>query len=50
MNKFEKLLDKDPIGAFDKIKENYVRYFKTMYKFENSELDAKKKYGIRRRI
>jgi DEAD/DEAH box helicase domain-containing protein len=42
MNTFEKLLDKDPIGAFDKIKENYVRYFKTMYKFENNELDAKK--------
>lgn len=41
-NKFEKLLDKDPIGAFDKIKENYVRYFKTMYKFENKELDDKK--------
>ncbi|GAA4053454.1 DEAD/DEAH box helicase [Flavobacterium chungnamense] len=42
MNTFEKLLDKDPIGAFDKIKQNYVRYFKTMYKFENNELDAKK--------
>jgi hypothetical protein len=41
-NQYEKLLDKDPIGAFDKIKENYVRYFKTMYKFENKELDDKK--------
>ncbi len=39
---YEKLLSKDPIGAFEKIKENYVRYFKTMYRFENVELNAKK--------
>ena len=31
--KYEKLLSVDPIGAFDKIKENYLRYFRTMYKF-----------------
>jgi DEAD/DEAH box helicase domain-containing protein len=39
---YEKLLSKDPIGAFDKIKENYVRYFKTMYRFDNIELNTKK--------
>jgi hypothetical protein len=29
MSEYENLMGKDPIGAFDKIKENYVRYFKT---------------------
>lgn len=33
--KIEKLLSVDPIGAFDKIKENYLRYFRTMYKFRD---------------
>src|SRR5690554_4075443 len=41
-NQFEKLLSKDPIGAFDKIKENYLRYFKTSYKLNNEELDKRK--------
>jgi DEAD/DEAH box helicase domain-containing protein len=39
---YEKLLSKDPIGAFEKIKENYVRYFKTMYRFDDIELNKKK--------
>ena len=39
---YEKLLSKDPIGAFDKIKENYKRYFKTMYKLKSTGLDEKK--------
>jgi DEAD/DEAH box helicase domain-containing protein len=38
----EKLLSVDPIGAFDKIKANYLRYFKTMYALNNSELDNRK--------
>lgn len=33
--KYEKLLSVDPIGAFDKIKDNYLRYFRTMYKFRD---------------
>lgn len=34
--RIEKLLSVDPIGAFDKIKSNYLRYFKTAYKFRES--------------
>ena len=29
--RIEKLLSVDPIGAFDKIKSNYLRYFKTAF-------------------
>ena len=39
MAKIEKLLSKDPIGAFEKIESNYLRYFKTMFKLDNSDLD-----------
>ena len=47
MASYEHLLSKDPIGALDKIKEDYLRYFKTMYRFEGtgakySKLDQKK--------
>ena len=34
MNNYEHLLSQDPIGAFDKIKENYVRYFEKAYKIQ----------------
>ncbi|MDD6184229.1 MAG: DEAD/DEAH box helicase [Bacteroidales bacterium] len=33
MSQFEQLLSKDPIGAFEKIKEDYLRYFKTTFRF-----------------
>ena len=39
---YEQLLSKDPIGAFEKIKEDYLRYFKTMYRFQDEELDRRK--------
>jgi ATP-dependent helicase YprA (DUF1998 family) len=39
---YQNLLSKDPIGAFNKIKENYVRYFKTMYRFSDVELNKRK--------
>lgn len=39
---YQNLLSKDPIGAFNKIKENYVRYFKTMYRFSDEELNKRK--------
>ena len=44
--KYEKLLSVDPIGAFDKIKENYLRYFRTMYRFRDSLKELNKElYG-----
>lgn len=46
MSQFEQLLSKDPIGAFEKIKEDYLRYFKTTFRFAG-ELDnntKKEKY------
>lgn len=39
---YQHLLSVDPIGAFDKIRENYLRYFKTMYRFSDRELDERK--------
>ncbi|NLI71300.1 MAG: DEAD/DEAH box helicase [Bacteroidales bacterium] len=39
---YEKLLSKDPIGAFKKINENYLRYFTTMYRFKDDALDDRK--------
>ncbi len=34
MAQYEHLLSIDPIGALDKITDDYLRYFKTMYRFE----------------
>ena len=46
MAQYEHLLSVDPIGAFKKIQEDYVRYFETMYRFKthtrNDSLDDKK--------
>ena len=42
MNNYEHLLSQDPIGAFDKIKENYVRYFENAYKIKDSNLDEER--------
>lgn len=42
MAMYEQLLSKDPIGAFEKIREDYCRYFETMYRFNNVSLDQKK--------
>lgn len=46
MSQFEQLLSKDPIGAFEKIKEDYLRYFKTTFRFagELDENTHKEKY------
>ncbi|NEW78005.1 MAG: DEAD/DEAH box helicase [Gelidibacter sp.] len=41
-NKYQNLLSVDPIEAFQKIKSNYLRYFKTMYSFNDKELNEKK--------
>ena len=40
MEKFEHLLGQDPIGAFKKIKKDYVRYFKTAYHISDPKLDG----------
>ncbi len=45
MEKYEHLLSVDPIGAFKKIQDDYVRYFETMYRFKKARknsLDEKK--------
>ncbi len=39
MAKFEHLLGQDPLGAFEKIKQDYVRYFKTAYHISDSVID-----------
>lgn len=39
MKDYEELLPIDPIGALEKIKENYRRYFTTMYRFRESTDD-----------
>ena len=42
MADYEQLLSKDPIGAFEKIRDDYRRYFETMYRFKDPSLDNKK--------
>ena len=48
----EGLLPVDPVGALNKIKENYLRYFETAYKFEErypgDDLDQRKNEEMRR--
>ncbi|WP_075317804.1 DEAD/DEAH box helicase [Bacteroides togonis] len=42
MKKFEHLFSQDPIGAFEKIEEDYRRYFKAAYKISNERLDEER--------
>lgn len=39
MKKYEKLFSIDPIGAFEKIEEDYARYFREAFKLNNKSLD-----------
>ena len=39
---YEQLLSKDPIGAFEKIRDDYRRYYETMYRFNCPSLDKRK--------
>ena len=48
-NTYENLLSIDPVGAFNKIKENYLRYFQTMYRFNDAELDKRKNNALQSR-
>lgn len=41
-NNYEHLLSQDPIGAFDKIKENYIRYFENTYKIKDTHLNQER--------
>lgn len=47
-NDYEELLPVDPIGAINKMKENYWRYFNTMYRFNSHEpgLDDKRRKAL----
>lgn len=40
--KFENLFSQDPVGAFKKIEEDFLRYFKTIYKISDEELDKER--------
>lgn len=42
MKKFEHLFSQDPIGAFEKIEEDYTRYFEVSYKTSNTEINKKR--------
>ena len=41
-NNYEHLLSQDPIGAFEKIKENYKRYFENAYKITDKHLNEER--------
>ncbi len=41
-NHYEKLLARDPIGAVDKMKSNYLRYFKTAYSVRDEKVDKER--------
>lgn len=42
MKKFEHLFSQDPIGAFEKIEEDYTRYFEVSYKISNTEINEER--------
>lgn len=42
MKKFEHLFSQDPIGAFEKIEEDYTRYFEVTYKISNTEINKER--------
>ena len=42
MIKFEHLFSQDPMGAFEKIEEDYLRYFKAAYKISDKNLDEER--------
>ena len=46
--KIEGLLSIDPLGALDKIRDNYLRYYETMYALQDKRLDKEKNYEILR--
>lgn len=48
MSKYEHLLGQDPIGAFEKIKKDYVRYFETAYHVSDSTVEDKRKKEIKK--
>lgn len=42
MKKFEHLFSQDPIGAFEKIEEDYARYFEVSYKIADEALNKER--------
>ena len=48
MAKYEHLLGQDPLGAFEKIKKDYVRYFKTAYHIADEKVDNMRMEEIER--
>lgn len=42
MKKFEHLFSQDPIGAFEKIEQDYARYFETVYRIDDTRLDKER--------
>lgn len=47
MKKFEHLFSQDPIGAFEKIEEDYTRYFDVSYKISNEEINKERMDALR---
>ena len=47
MKKFEHLFSQDPIGAFEKIEEDYARYFDVSYKISNENLNEERMNALR---
>lgn len=45
-NNYEGLLPLDPLGALDKMKENYLLYFNTAYRFANESIEKKKREAL----
>ena len=39
MKKFEHLFSQDPIAAFDKIEEDYIRYFEAAFRIDDNDLN-----------
>lgn len=47
MKKYEHLFSQDPIGAFEKIEEDFTRYFDVSYKISNVEINKERMDALR---
>ena len=48
MKKFEHLFSCDPMGAFEKIEDDYARYFEHAFKVKNEAVDEERMNTLKR--
>ena len=48
MKKFEHLFSQDPIAAFDKIEEDYIRYFEAAFRIDDNDLNKERLAALKK--